>query len=182
MVRTPPWTRDGTWCWLTTRFNLLLPGPGLHLKLCQVQNAPLTSGFLPPPQPLILVEDEDVLAKARSLSSFFSPILFINIFHQWIPEHQQNHHRHLFLLTYNIFIIWVIFIVKIRQYRTESTISKMYMVHADDTSTEKLEWWNRRWIFQEVATLTRNILLGNKSRRWLFILTGPSRGACLWQC
>ena len=32
----------------------------------QVKNAPITSGFLPPPQPLLLVEDEDVLAKARS--------------------------------------------------------------------------------------------------------------------
>ena len=49
-------------------------------EVFQVQNAPLTSGFLPPPQPLILVEDEDVLAKARSRLSFFSPIFFINIF------------------------------------------------------------------------------------------------------
>jgi len=65
---------------LDKRWNLVL-------AYNQVQNAPLTSGFLPPPQPLILVEDEDVLAKARA----------------------------------------------------ESTISKMYMVHADDTSTEKLE-------------------------------------------
>ena len=31
----------------------------------QVKNAPVVPGFLPPPQPLHVVEDRDVLAKAR---------------------------------------------------------------------------------------------------------------------
>ena len=81
----------------------------------QVANAPLTPGFLPPPQPLLLVEDEDVLAKARSVS--------------------PTNHCH--LLPKLIFVC-----DKINYYRAESTICKKYMVHADDTSTQKLEW---RW-------------------------------------
>ena len=108
-----------------------------------------------------------------SFHQFFSLTFFTNEF--------PSTNKIIIAIFFYSLLIWVIFIVKINHYRAESTISKMYMVHADDTSTEKLEWWNRRWIFQEVATLTRNRLLGNKSRRWLFILTGPSRGACLWQ-
>ena len=77
----------------------------------KVKNAPITSGFLPPPQPLLLVEDEDVLAKARSLSHLSLCLL---------PPSSS-------------------FSLSITVCRAESTIPKMYMVHADDTSTKKLE-------------------------------------------
>ena len=30
-------------------------------------------------------------------------------------------------------------------YRAESSIPKMFILHADDTSTQKLEWWNKAW-------------------------------------
>jgi len=65
---------------LDRRWNLVL-------AYNQVKNAPVVPGFLPPPQPLHVVEDRDVLAKARA----------------------------------------------------ESSIPKMFILHADDTSTQKLE-------------------------------------------
>ena len=53
----------------------------------QVKNAPVIPGFLPPPQPLHVVEDRDVLAKARLVfiidGSFFVVLCIIgNLFLQ----------------------------------------------------------------------------------------------------
>ena len=62
----------------------LQPGPTPFFflpnsDLIQVKNAPITSGFLPPPQPLHVVEDGDVLAKARLASPSWSLTLPIII-------------------------------------------------------------------------------------------------------